>query len=124
MKIDWYTLLRDIVIVVLLGTMGTLAIGAVLGGLTHFGQLGVAVSMLTVGFTISGCLKGAGRFLHLALVAFGVWLVVLVDGWVRAPERLPSIVVGLLIVLAAMLVGGVLSLAIRRSPPAPTPTGD
>ncbi|MGI9592617.1 MAG: hypothetical protein ACR2P8_14695 [Myxococcota bacterium] len=121
MKIDWLVLVRDMLIVLTLGSLGTVAVTFALGGLTPYVQLGVAFLMIAIGFAISGWLKGAGRFKHLSLVAVGVWLVALLDTWLRAPERYPPIGAGLVIIVLAMLVGGAASLAFRRSPAAATP---
>ena len=121
MKIDWLVLLRDILLVLTLGSLGTVAITIALGGLDPYVQLGVAFAMLAIGFAISGWLKGAGRFKHLSLVALGVWLVALLDTWLRAPERYPPIAAVFVAILLAMLVGGAASLAFRRSPAAATP---
>ena len=93
LKIDWLAALRDVVIVALLGALGTRAITSLVGGTTALTQLLVAFVLLTVGFTISGCLKGPGRFKHLAVVGGGVWLLRIVDALVREPERLPAFLV-------------------------------
>lgn len=125
MKIDWIMVLRDVLIVAVLGTLGTLGVTLLLGSTTGRTQFAVALGMLTIGFALSGSLKGRGRFKHLAVVGLGVWLVVLLDAVVRASERLPGIlVVGTLSVALAMAIGGALSLVIRREAPTESPPQD
>ena len=116
MKIDWLVVLRDVLLVASLGALGTILILALLGGAGPGIQFLLAFVMLSVGFTISGCLRGTGRMRHLSIVALGVLLVVLLDGVLRQPERVPGIlVVGTLTTLVAMLTGAGLSLVFRRS---------
>lgn len=125
MKIDWFVLVRDILIVTVLGGLGTLAISLFLVGSPAWTQLVAAFVMLTAGFAISGSLKGAGRFKHLPLVALGVWCVNLLDTWRQGAENLlDAALQGAILIPVAMLIGGALSLAIRRSPPVPAPPAD
>jgi hypothetical protein len=126
LKINWFSVSRDILIVAVLGTFGTLAVTMVAGGLTDRSQLITAFVMLSAGFAISGSLAGADRFKQLPLVAVGAWAVRLVDGLIRQSEQIASITVGILFMLVAMLVGGAISLAIVRpgaasEPPAQDP---
>ena len=124
MKIDWLVVLRDVLMVVVLGTLGTLAVSVFLIGSAQWTQYLAVFALLTAGFAISGSLKGDGRFKHLPLVALGVWCVNMLDSALRAPERLPATAYALVIVLAAMLVGGVLSLAIKRPGATPATRAD
>ena len=144
MKFNWLTVLRDVLMVLVIGTFGTLLVDFLVGGTPGLpvgaprlgdpgglqgeavlpGQVFLMIFMLTVGFCISGCLARQGRFKHLAVVALGVWLLRLAEGVIRRPDYIPSMVLGLGIVLVAMLVGGLLSLAIVRpgdaaAPPTP-----
>ncbi len=124
MKIDWLVVLRDTLMVVVLASLGTLGISVFLLGSPMWTGYLAAMIMLIGGFTISGSLKGAGRFTHLSIVAVGVWVVALLNGWLREPERIPAtVVVGLPIIFLAMLAGGLISLVIRKStaPSAPPP---
>lgn len=125
MKIDWFTLVRDILIVVVLGALGTLAVSVLVGGMSPLIQIAVVFVMLTAGFTLCGCLKGAGRFRHLSLVAVGAVAVTLLDGLLREPARATStLIVSSVVVSVAMLVGGALSLAIRSREPAGSASAD
>lgn len=114
MKIDWLAVLRDTLIVTVLGTFGTLGVSLATGGLTARSQLITAFVMLSAGFALSGCLAGAGRFKHLPGVAVGVWVLRLIDGLIRESDRMAGITVGIVFVLVAMLVGGAVSLAIVK----------
>ena len=126
MKINWFTILRDALIVSVLGSFGTLAVSFAMGGLSVRSQLVTAFVMLSAGFAISGVLAGGSRFKQLPLVALGVWVLRLVEGLVRQSEHMAGITVGIVFVLVAMLLGGAVSLAIAKpgaapSPPAPDP---
>lgn len=72
-------IIRDVLIIVVLTAFtGTIAAAAVPSKAT----LAIAVSNLffgTIGFIISGCLARGNRWRHLAGVAFGVWLAVLIN---------------------------------------------
>lgn len=124
MKTDWIRVLRDVLIVVVLGALGTLGFTVLLVGQPAWTQYILAFVMLTAGFTISGSLKGAGRVRHLALVALGVWLVNVVDS-LREPERLPAnLFQGLVVVIVSVLVGGAISFVVKRPAPSSAPPGD
>ena len=124
MKIDWLAVLRDILMVAVLATLGTLGFSVLLLGRPQWTQYLVVFALLTIGFTISGSLKGAGRFKHLAIVALGVWCVNLLDSAVRAPERLPATASAIVMVFVAMLAGGAISLAVKRPGAAPAARAD
>jgi hypothetical protein len=124
LKIDWLTVLRDILMVVVLGALGTLGISVFLIGSAQWTQYLAVFALLTIGFAISGALKGAGRFKHLPIVALGVWCVNMLDSAVRAPERLPVTAAFIAVVFVAMLAGGALSLAVKRPGAAPAARGD
>ena len=124
MKIDWLAVLRDILMVAVLATLGTLGFSVLLLGRPQWTQYLVVFALLTIGFTISGSLKGAGRFKHLAIVALGVWCVNLLDSAVRAPERLPATASAIVIVFVAMLAGGAISLVVKRPGAAPAARAD
>jgi hypothetical protein len=123
-KIDWLTVLRDILMVVVLGALGTLGISMFLIGSAQWTQYLTVFVLLTIGFAISGALKGAGRFKHLPIVALGVWCVNMLDSAVREPERLPATASAIAIVFVAMLTGGLVSFAIKRPGAAPAARAD
>lgn len=118
MKLNWLIVLRDVLMVLVIGTFGTLLLKFLVHGL---GELALAVVMLSVGFCISGCLVREGRFKHLLVVALGVWLLRLGMGLISRPDYAPSMLIGLVIVFVAMLVGGLLSFAFVRPGPGPSP---
>jgi hypothetical protein len=121
MKIDWRAVLRDALGVLLLGFLGGL-LGGVLGGGASGGVQAVSVIVLmTAGFCVSGCLAKRARFKHLALVALGVCLIGTIVSPFSAGDSsvwLPGIFAQ---IMAAMLLGGLISLAIVRPPPAAEP---
>lgn len=70
-------LIRDVVIIVALTSIGSFVIGLVARLGLPLGMVALAASNLllgTVGFVISGCLAVGNRWRHLAYVAVGVWL--------------------------------------------------
>ena len=127
MKINWFAVARDVLMVHVLVLVGTLALTALAtlltDGITGGTQLLISMVLMAGAFCLSGCLAGPSRFKHLPLVALGVWLVRVADGLIRQAENLPGMVVGIVVVLVAMLVGGAASLAIKRGPAPSPPAG-
>lgn len=121
MKIEWIRVLRDVLMVVVLATLGTVGFGYLMVGQPVWTQYAAMLVILSAGFAVSGSLAGEGRFRHLAIVALGVWLVNVVDS-LQQPERLPAnIIQGFIAVGFAMGVGWAISLAIKRPAPPPAP---
>jgi hypothetical protein len=121
MKIDWRSVLRDALGVLLLGFLGEWVVGAV-GDDPSGGILAVsAVVLMAAGFCVSGCLVKQARFKHLTLVAVGAWLIgTSVNAISQGGSFVPSLRV-LVLVVVAMLLGGLVSFAIVRPPPAAEP---
>jgi hypothetical protein len=121
MKIEWRTVLRDALAVLLLGFLGAL-FGGALGGEANGGlQAPSVIVLMAGGFCVSGCLAKRARFKHLVLVAVAVWLIGKIASAIStgAFSLLPlNDLVGIFV---AMLLGGLISLAIVRSPPSAEP---
>jgi hypothetical protein len=80
---------------------------------------------MTVGFCVSGCLAKQSRFKHLALVAVGVWLIGTILRVISPGESFVLSLAALVQVFVAMLLGGLVSLAIvKPPPPAPPPAAE
>jgi len=121
MKIDWRSVLRDALGVLLLGFLGGWA-GAGLSGDPNGGvPTALAVVMMTVGFCVSGCLAKRARFKHLTLVAVGVWLIGTILKVISPDGSFVLSLAALTQIFVAMLLGGLISLAIVRPPPAAEP---
>jgi hypothetical protein len=73
-----------------------------------------AVVLMTVGFCVSGCLVKQARFKHLALVAVGVWLIGTILKLISPGGSLVLSLAALTQIFVAMLLGGLVSLAIVR----------
>jgi hypothetical protein len=121
MRIDWRAVLRDALGVLLLGFLGGL-VGGAIGGDSNEGTRAVSVIVLmTAGFCVSGCLAKQARFKHLALVAAGVWVIGTVVSAASAGGSFVFSLSDIGLVAAAMLLGGLISLAIVKPPPAAPP---
>jgi hypothetical protein len=121
MKIDWRSVLRDVLGVLLLWFLGGL-VGRAIGGEANGGFQAVSVIVLmTAGFCVSGCLAKRARFKHLALVAVGVWLISTIVAASSAGGPFVWSLGDFALIVAAMLLGGLISLAIVRPPPAAEP---
>jgi len=122
MKIDWLIAARDALLIEVLLSVVIMAIASAIGGFSLSQANTATFLILTVGFCVAGCLKPVGRFPHLAVVAVLVILIgTVVNGLSRgfAAESLGTMLLGALPrVVGAMLVGGAISLAIVRTPPA------
>ena len=121
MKIDWRTVLREALGVLLLGFLGGLVGGAIGGDSSPGIRPVVAIVLMSAGFCVSGCLARRARFKHLALVAACVWLIGTIVSTISAGGSFVLSLSDIGLIAAAMLLGGVISLAIVRAPPAPPP---
>ena len=121
MKIDWRSVLRDALGVLLLGFLGGLIGDAISGDASRGIRTVSTIVLMTAGFCLSGCLAKRARFKHLALVAVGVWLIGTIVSAISAGGSLVWSLGDLALVLVAMLLGGLISLAIVRPPPAAEP---
>ena len=122
MEIDWRAILRDALGVLLLGFLGAL-IGDALSGDPNGGiQAVLVIVMMTAGFCVSGCLAERARFKHLALVAAGVWLIGTIVSAISAGASFSLSLSDIGLIAAAMLLGGLISLAIVKPPPAAPPS--
>ncbi len=128
MKVDWLTVGRDVLLILVLVFLLVTGLVRVMDGLDLNVAFGVVFLALTIGFGISGCLSPKARFSHLPVVAVGVWLVgTLLNATTRG---FPIEIVwqmglqSVLPVLGSMLLGGALSLAVVKTPAAGVPAGD
>jgi len=121
MKMDWRSVLRDALGVLLLGFLGGLIGDAISGDASRGIRTVSTIVLMTAGFCLSGCLAKRARFKHLALVAVGVWVIGTIVSAVSADGSFILSLGDLVLVVVAMLVGGLISLAIVRSPPAAEP---
>ena len=121
MKIDWRSVLRDALAVLLLGFLGGFVGDAIGGDVSRGIRTASAIVMMTAGFCLSGCLAKRARFKHLTLVAVGVWLIGTIVGAISADGSLVWSLGDLVLVVVAMLLGGLVSFAIVRPPPAAEP---
>jgi hypothetical protein len=114
MRFDWVSILRDALIVLLLGTVG-IYVASVLGGATIPAVTIGAMAGLSSGFCLVGCRAKVDRVRHLGTVALVAWLVG--SGINLAMGRTSIAWVfswGLLVCALALLLGGGLSFAIAR----------
>ena len=121
MKIDWKSVLRDALGVLLLGFLGGLVGDAIGGDASRGIRAASTIVMMATGFCLSGCLAKRARFKHLTLVAVGVWLIGTIVSAISACGSFVWSLGDLALVVVAMLLGGLVSLAIVRSPPAADP---
>jgi hypothetical protein len=121
MKIEWRSVLRDALGVLLIGSLGGWAGGALSDEPNGAVPSASAVVLMTVGFCVSGCLAKQARFKHLALVAMGVWLIGTILKLISPDGSLVQLLAALPQIFLAMLLGGLVSLAIVRPPPAAEP---
>jgi hypothetical protein len=121
MKTDWRAVLRDALAVLLAGFLGGV-IGRKIGGESNLGILMLfVVILMTAGFCVSGCLAKQARFRHLTLVAAGVWLISTIARAVSTGGTFVWSMTDVGLIVAAMLLGGLVSLAIVKTPPAAPP---
>ena len=121
MKIEWRSVLRDALGVLLIGFLGGW-VGGALGGEAHGGFRAVSmIVLMTAGFCVSGCLAKQARFKHLALVAAGVWLITPIVSAISPGRSFVLSLADLALIAVAMLLGGLISRAIVKPPPAPAP---
>jgi len=126
MKIDWRTVLRNALAVLLLVFLGGWVGGAIGGDADGAIRTVLAVVMMTAGFCVSGCLAKQARFKHLSLVAAAVWLIGTIANVISSGGSFIVSLGDLVLVAVAMLLGGLISLAIVKPsaaapPPAPEP---
>jgi len=124
MHLNWKALARDIAIVWVAMNLGGLVVGfagALLLGPNAMTdprvQLSISFSSFvfgTVGFTIAGALVKVGRFKHLLIVAFAVWLIS-ATALLIAPLTLQHWLWGLPFNSVVALIGGCLSFLFVRS---------
>jgi hypothetical protein len=121
MKIEWRTVLRDALGVLLLGFLGAL-VGGALGGEANVSfQAPSAIVLMAAGFCVSGCLVKRARFKHLVLVAIGVWLIGTISSAISAGEPPVLSLASVVQIFTAMLLGWLISLAVVRPPPSAEP---
>ena len=114
---------RDVIILTLLSTLGGFIIGTAVGPRLNTERAllaaGVAaISLGTVGFTISGCLAPPPRWRHLAFVAIGVWLVGL-NNVVWFGSTIGQWLGSSILVAVTMILGGALSYLFKRTQQTP-----
>ena len=72
--------------------------------------------LVTVGFCISGCLTIKNRWKHLFLVALVVWLFHFLPNLLFRPFNVLSFASSITSIVVTMVIGGVLSSILARSP--------
>jgi hypothetical protein len=128
MKVDWLTLGRDVLLILVLLFLVVAGLARLTGGLDLNAAFGTGFLAMTIGFGISACLSPKARFSHLPFVAVGVWLLgTILNATTRGFPIETVWQMGLqsvLPVLGSMLLGGALSLAIVKTPASGVPAGD
>lgn len=116
--IRWKALFRDtLVIFILTGLVGFVLAYAAKGTPVPMDAIALGnIIFMTVGFTISGGMAKDDRFQHLSGVAISVWLFSLVNLFI-APVRFTDWLWGVIPVIIAMVVGGLLSFLFSRPTP-------
>jgi hypothetical protein len=122
MKLDWITVARDAVGAVVLQALAAYA-ARVWSGASN-AVPAFAFAGLVAAFCISGCLAPEARFRHLVGVACLVYLLGVLIALGGGGAGLTGLIQALVQVIVAMLLGGLLSLAIvrRGAPAAPPPS--
>lgn len=127
MKVDWLTLGRDVLMILVLLFLLVVGLARATGGLDLNAAFGAGFVAMTIGFAVSGCLSPKARFKHLPFVAAGVWLLgTLLNTLTRGFPIEAVWQMGLqsvLPVFGSMLLGGALSLAIVKTPESGVPAG-
>jgi hypothetical protein len=120
MKVDWLTVGRDVLMILVLLFLMVAGLARLTGGLDLNAAFGAGFIAMTIGFLASGCLSPKARFSHLPFVAIGVWLLgSVLNAFTRGFPIEAVWQMGLqsvLPVLCSMLLGGALSLAIVKTP--------
>ena len=124
-KIRYGAVVRDVLIVWLLTSIGGFVVGLAVGTTQspRF-MLAVAASNIllgTVAFIIVGCLAGEGRWKHLAVVALLVWLIGVVN--LAFGVTLVQWFFGFIPLAVVMGLGGGIAHLIRRKGNAQPPSG-
>ena len=117
MKTNWIGVLRDIIIIWVLTFLGGFFVGLT-GVRGERGQLAIsvlAILLMIVGFTISGCIVKVNRFKHLFVVALGVWITSIVNIFLGISD-LVTWILCIITIVFSMLIGGALSLIFVRPP--------
>lgn len=128
MRIDWFIVARDVLMILVLLFVVMAATVTTVQGIPVNAFVAIVFLCLSLGFCLSGCLKREGRFLHLAIVGVGVWLLGSIlnsatrgfplEMWLKLGA------VAVLPIAGALLVGGAVSLAIVRTPGPPAAGSD
>jgi hypothetical protein len=121
MKIVWRIALRDALGVLLLGFLGGFLGGMLADDPGEGIRAASAIVLMIAGFCVSGCLAKEARFKHLAVVATGVWLMGSIVSARSAEAPFLWSLIAVVPVFAAMLLGGLISLAIVGTPSATSP---
>jgi len=120
MRVDWLTVARDILGVLVLLFIVVMGGVYAAGGLSLNTAFGLGFVAMASGFCVSGCLSPSSRFKHLPAVALGVWAVGTLLNTITRGFPIEAVwQMGLqssLPVAGAMLLGGAISLAIVRTP--------
>jgi hypothetical protein len=119
-RIDWFTVARDVLMILVLLFVVMAATVTVVEGISPAVFITIVFLCLAAGFCVVGCLKPEGRFAHLALVAVGVWVLgALLNAATRGFPLEVWWKLGAAAVLplaGAMLLGGAVSMAIVPTP--------
>jgi len=127
MKVDWLTVARDVLLILVLLFLIVVGLARAVGGLDLNAAFWVSFLAMTIGFVVTGCLSPKARFSHLPFVAVGVWLLGTVLNAITRGFPIEAVwqmgLQSVLPVLGSMLMGGVLSLAIVKTPESGVPAG-
>ncbi len=116
MKIRWLAVIRDVLVIILLTSVGGFLVG-ILGvqqtrTRTYLAAANIFFSV--VGFTISGCMAKVDKSRHLFTVAIALWIVTITNVFLGAPFI--SWLLGILPILLMMAIGNALSSFFVRTP--------
>jgi hypothetical protein len=120
MKVDWLTVTRDVLLILVVLFLIVAGLAYAVGGLDLNAAFGAGFLAMTIGFLASGCLSPKARFSHLPFVAVGVWLLGTILNTITRGFPIEAVwqmgLRSVLPVLGSMLLGGALSLAIVKTP--------
>lgn len=117
MRLDWFLVVRDTLMILVLAFLVVMGAALVQGGLTESQATVVLFLALSVGFCASAALRGEGRFAHVAVVGVfvlaGSTLLNSASRGIPFESWIGFLLQGALPVAGAALVGGAVSLAVK-----------
>jgi hypothetical protein len=120
MKLDWFKVVRDVLMVLVLLFVLVAGAARAMDGLPLNLAFGASFIAMTLGFALSGCLSPSSRLSHLLVVALGVWVIGTLLNLVTRGFPIEAVWrLGLqssLPVAGSVLLGGALSLIVVKTP--------